>query len=102
MTRSRACRADATYGIDDLISVEGVRHQTDMLLVGIRINGRLDVRLEHVVNGQPETDRGQWAGVRRVAARDSLSEDFGAVGIRGAEDDYNVLGADFLNELLDG
>jgi hypothetical protein len=72
-----------------------------VLLIARGVNLGLDLRLDNMVDRQSQRDPRQWPRPARVPVRHSLSIEFGAVRIRCAKDDDEVLFVILFSDLFD-
>jgi hypothetical protein len=87
--------------LGDLIHLQGDFHELEVLLIACRINLGLDLRLDNMVDRQSQRDSCQWPRPGRVPVRHGLSIELGAVRIRCAKDDDEVLFVILFCDLFD-
>jgi hypothetical protein len=85
----------------NFIHIQGDFHEFQMLLITCRVDLGLHLRLDDVVNREPQRDPSQRPCPCRIPVGYRLSIEFGAVGIRSPEDNDEVLLSVLLCDLLD-
>jgi len=96
-----AAAPDLGEGPGDLVHVQDDFHQLQVLLIARLINLGFDLRLNNVVHGQAQGDPRQRPGPSGVPVRHGLSIELGAVRIRCAKDDDEVLFVILFCDLFD-
>jgi hypothetical protein len=88
-------------GFDDRIGFETELQGLDQVTVTLRIDDRLYLRLEHVINRQAQLNATEWAGIGRIAPSHGFELHARRIDIGRAKQHDQIILAVFLRQLFD-
>jgi hypothetical protein len=94
-------RARLLNGFDDRIGFETQFQSFDQVTVTLRIDDRLHLRLEHVINRQTQLNATEWAGIGRISPPHGFELHERRIDIGRAKQHDDIVCPVFLRQLFD-